>query len=392
MKRIIFVDDQPLVLQGLQRMLRSMRQEWEMEFVDSGAKALERMAAQSFDVVVSDMRMPSMNGVQLLERVAKLYPKMVRLILSGYADRDLTLQCVGTAHQFIAKPCDPAALKSTIERASHLDDSLKSERLKEFVGRMEFLPSVPAIYVSIVEKLNSPDATIEDVGNIIIKDVGMTAKILKLVNSAFFGMGHPVSSPLEASFFIGVDTIKALVLCIHAFAQFDQRKLGGLDITALMDHSMRTGARAKFIAQQVEASPKVADDCFVSGLLHDTGKLVLAANHPEDYARVIGLVANDGVPWHQAEQQIFGADHGTVGGYLLGLWGLPVPVVEAIALHHTPGVILNPVFSPLAAVHVANALERTDQGDAQLDNEYVRAVGLEGFVEEWRTNLGSAAA
>ena len=103
--RILFVDDEPLVLQGLQRMLRPMRNEWEMAFVESGRRALEEMATLPFQVVVSDMRMPGMNGAQFLSHVQELYPRTVRLILSGHADKDLIMKCVGTAHQFLAKPC-----------------------------------------------------------------------------------------------------------------------------------------------------------------------------------------------------------------------------------------------------------------------------------------------
>src|SRR5437762_9749706 len=156
-KRVLFVDDEPLVLQGLQRMLRHMRQEWEMEFVDSGPKALEAMASNPFAVIVSDMRMPGMNGAHLLNEVMKRYPKTVRLILSGHADQDLIMKCVGSTHQYLTKPCEPEALKATVRRASALAGSLQNEKLLQLISQMDRLPSIPALYVEVMEKLQRPE-------------------------------------------------------------------------------------------------------------------------------------------------------------------------------------------------------------------------------------------
>src|ERR1700733_7175339 len=151
-KRILFVDDEDFALRGLERLLRSMREEWDMEFVDSGEKALARMNGAAFDVIVSDMRMPGMNGAELLNEVMKHHPKTVRLILSGYADRDLILKCVGSTHQYLAKPCEAESLKAAVSRASNLEGSLQSERLKSLVGQMSRLPSIPSLYMQVVEK------------------------------------------------------------------------------------------------------------------------------------------------------------------------------------------------------------------------------------------------
>jgi HD-like signal output (HDOD) protein len=389
-KRILFVDDDPLVLTGLQRMLRSLRQEWDMEFVGSGTTALARMAETPFDVVVTDMRMPTMNGAELLTEVMRLHPKTVRIVLSGHTDKDLILKCVNSTHQFLSKPCESDSLKSTIQRACGLDNNLENERLKQLVARMERLPSLPSLYVEIVEKLNDPNTTIEDIGGIVGKDLAMTAQILKLVNSAFFGLSRPVSSPFEAAMYLGIDTIESLVLTIHAFSQFDDLKSCGFNLDALMLHSMNTAARAKLIAQLEEATGKGCDDCFVAGMLHDTGKLVLAANYPKDYERARQLMRGKNLSVCAAEKEIFGADHAGVGGYLLGLWGLPVPVVEAIALHHSPQQGTSPNFSALTAVHVANVLEheRTaaveGAGADELDSKYLATLGLTHRVNAWR--------
>lgn len=243
--QILFVDDEPLVLQGLQRSMRSMRNEWDMSFLDNAAAALAFMVETPVAVIVSDMRMPVMNGAQLLGEVMKRHPKTVRLILSGHADQELILQCVGSTHQFLSKPCDPEQLRATVRRAMDLESNLKNERLQQLVGRMEHLPSVPSLYSEIVDKMHDPEVVLEDVGAIIAKDAGMTAKMLKLVNSAFFGLRREVSSPAEAVSYLGLDTIKSLVLSMHAFSQFETANAAGFSLAAVWNHSMATAAAAK---------------------------------------------------------------------------------------------------------------------------------------------------
>lgn len=392
-RRILFVDDEPMVLQGLQRMLRGMREEWDMEFLDGGAKALARMAEQPVDVVVADMRMPGMNGAELLNEVMKRHPKTVRLILSGHADKDLILQCVGSTHQYLSKPCDPDSLKATVLRASSLDGTLQSESLKKLVGQMTRLPSIPTLYMEIVDKANQPDSSLEDVARIIARDPGMTAKILKLVNSAFFGLRRELSSTEEAVAYIGLDTIKSLVLSIHAFSQFAHANAGGLTMESLWAHSLNVAARSKLIAQLEQADRKAVDEAFTAGMLHDIGKLVLAANMPEVFAQSVRLAEAEGLEFYRAEVQVLGASHADIGGYLLGLWGLPVPVVEAIALHHQPGLMPQPAFSPLTIVHAADVLvwegmaAATAMGRPQLDVDYLAAVGMTERVTVWRETL-----
>lgn len=392
-KRILFVDDETLVLDGLRRMLRPLREEWDMEFCDSGAGALARMAETSFDVIVSDMRMPGMTGAELLSRVMQRHPRTVRLILSGHADRDLILKCVGSTHQFLAKPCDPEAIKATVRRAAATDDALQSDALKALVGQMSRLPSIPSLYRDIVEALQDPDVPMAVVGRIIGQDIAMTAQILKLVNSAYFGLRRRVSSPDEAATYLGLDTLRSLVLSLNAFSQFETIKVEGFSFAELWHHSLQTGAAAKAVAHAELAGRKVADEAFVSGLLHDTGKVVMAANFPERYAEVIRLMHAERLEPCAAERRVFGANHPDVGGYLLGLWGLPVPVVEAIAFHHRPLSAAERVFSPLTAVHVADALVQSvgttdDAGtDPRLDYTYLNDLGLVARVPAWREVL-----
>jgi HD-like signal output (HDOD) protein len=391
-KRILFVDDETMILQGLQLMLRSMRANWEMEFVDSAEAALRLLEQKPVDVIVSDMRMPGMNGAELLTEVMKRHPTTVRLILSGYADKDLILQCVGSTHQYLAKPCNADSLKATIARASRLEDSFRNGRLKTLVCRMDSLPSIPALYLQLVEKTSRADSSLEEIGAIVSRDIGMTAQILKLANSAFFGLGRQLSSAGEAVSYLGLDTIKSLVLSAHAFSQFEKAETGSLKIESLWSHSLQVASFAKRISKLENQDPQAVEEAFTAGMLHDIGKLVLAVNLPNEYTEATRL-AHSGVELPLAEHQVFGADHADVGGYLIGLWGLPVPVVEAVALHHCPSRAMQTPFSPLTSVHAANVLElqRPESVNGapapRLDSEYLGRVGVSSRLDAWRKAL-----
>ena len=361
MRRILFVDDEPNVLEGLQRMLRPMRHEWQMAFAVGGERALEILRAHHVDVVVSDMRMPGINGAQLLTEVMRHYPHIVRIILSGYADEELTLKSVGLAHQYLSKPCDAETIKSTVSRACALRDLLTNESLQLLVSQMQSLPSLPSLYAELVEQLQSPDSSVKKVGEIISQDLGMTAKILQLVNSAFFGVRRHISNPAEAVGLLGLDTVMTLAMTIQVFSQFKHDEKSGFSPNTLWFHSLRVGMLAKRIAQSENQDSEVIKDAFTAGLLHDTGHLVLASNLPKHYSQALMLTKTEGLSQEEAERQVFGATHAEVGAYLFGLWGLPNPIIETVAFHHHPGRCLAHQFTALTAVHVGNALEHEIQ-------------------------------
>lgn len=390
MKRVLFVDDEPNVLQGLRRMLWPLRSEWDMEFVDSGPKALEVMAQRPFDVVVTDMRMPDMDGAQLLGEVMRRYPQTVRIVLSGHSDKEMVMRLVGPAHQYLAKPTDPDTVKETVARACALRELLSSEQLKQLVAGIKSLPSIPALYTELVEELRSPDASIRNVGEIISKDVAMTAKILQLVNSAFFGLRQQVSSPAQAAGLLGLDTIQALVLSVKIFSEFDAGRVAHFSPERLWHHIMYTAASAKAIAKAEGLDRKMVDNAFTGGLLHDVGKLVLAANFPSQYGEAAAAASAKTRSMIELERETFGATHMEVGAFLLGIWGLPDPIVEVLAFHHQPRARPGREVGPLTAVHVADVFSHemgagTELGmPPELDQSYLKELGVENHLEKWR--------
>lgn len=366
------------------------QERWDIQFASGAAEALAMMEKQPFDVVVSDMRMPGMSGADLFQEVMKKYPKSSRLIMSGYADQEQIAKCIGATHQFIAKPFDIKLLKNTIWRVCALDGWLLDEKLRGVVAQLYSVPSLPSLYFRIMDALASPTAGVDTIGAIVAKDPAMTAKILQLVNSAFFGIARKVSSAVEAVQYLGVGRVRSLVLSLHVFTCFDKLKIPNFSIERVWAHSMATGMLAQKIAKAERADRNDQDEAYVAGMLHDIGKVMLASSFSDQYATAVTIATEKKMPMIEAEREVFGVSHAEVGAYLLGLWGLPISIVEAVALHNAPRCAGLKVFSPLAAVHAASVFENEiyDNGlggeVAKIDDEYITELGLTDRVEDWR--------
>lgn len=382
MNRILFVDDERNVLEGLRRMLYVHRNEWEMTFVSSGAEALKRLSESPYDLLVTDVRMPEMNGIQLLEEVVKRYPQVIRMVLSGTADAELTLQSVSLAHQYLMKPCDAQTLRATVQRALCLRLLLSNSDLRDKISQVQSLPSIPAVYAELVQVLRSDDASPQAVGAIMARDMGMTAKVLQLVNSAFFGVRREITSPLEAVVYLGMETVQSLVFTVSAFSQFRLPSPCSFSVQDLHRHSLAVGTLARGIAKSMHLPPASVDHTFVGGLLHDIGKLVLVSSYPEQYQSAIERAREGAIAVNESEHNIFGTSHGEIGAYLLWLWGLPDPVTDILALHHYPSRDTQ-VAPAVVAVHVANALVN-GASEQDIDLDCLRTMKLEDNLHEWR--------
>ncbi len=395
--KVLFVDDEANVLSGLRRMLRGQRKVWEMQFANGGAAALDLMETESFDVVVSDMRMPGIDGAELLGRVSDLYPHTVRLVLSGQSEHEKIMRAVGPAHQFLSKPCEPDVLVSTIERACELRAQLDDPAVKGLTSQINSLPSLPCVYKELLAELNSHEPSIETVGEIISADLAMTAKVLQLVNSSFFGLPQHVTCPQHAVTLLGINVIQPLVLTANAFAAFKEPELECYSLRASLDHGLAVATTAKAIAEAEASDSQLVDDAFIAGMIHDLGKLVLAANLPERYCQAVTRAQAESISVSDAERDEFGTTHAEVGAHLLGLWGFPNPIVEAVAFHHQPSAAKGTDFSPLTAVHVANVIHshrlpdeaRVDRPSP--DREYLQSLSLKTDFETWDELVAEAA-
>ena len=383
--RIVFVDDELNILQAMRRSLHGMREEWNMEFASSAAAALESLAKTPADVIVSDMRMPGMDGWQLLAEVKRLYPQTVRLVLSGHADPSSVMLAVGTAQLYLAKPCESGALKAAIVQTQMLRQLLSSDRLALLVGEVGMLPSAPTAFQEILACLQDPEASLADAAQIIGRDVAMTANIMKLVNSAFFGSRRPITTADRAVAYLGMDTLGALVLGHSVFQSGVATGIAGFSLEKLWQHSLQTGAAARAIAFSENLSAAKADEAFLAGVLHDVGKVVFATK--------AAALSNDTDAVDIVAQME--AHHAEVGAYLLGLWGFPNSIVEAVAFHHAPHRASENALSLAGIVHIADRLvhlrseNRSGSIDTGLQAGFLEGVGLDHCLPKWSSAVES---
>ena len=389
-KQILFVDDEPMVLKGLQRTLRKMRDEWDMTFTSSGQEALAILDTNQMDVIISDMKMPEMDGTQLLAEVKKRHPHIVRLILSGHVEQETTIKSIQFAHQCLSKPCDVEVLKQTLAKLFTVRDILSDNAIKKIVSQIESLPSLPSIYTEIVAEMQSDDPAIKNVAAIIAKDMSMTAKILQVVNSVFFGLSQKIGNPQQAVMLLGLDTIKSLVLSTKIFSEFSQRNYVWFNIDSLFNHSITVSTYAKAIVNNEKMDQELVNFSLMAGLLHDLGKLILATNFKDTYRQVLTETHNSEHNLWELELEAFGTSHAEIGAYLMGLWNLETPIIEAIAFHHCPAKSASNQMGLLTAVHAANALDHKNnseqplESNLQLDHEYLDRLGISNRISEWR--------
>lgn len=387
-ERILFVDDEQRVLDALRRMLRGMRNEWDMLFVPSGRQALEVMDAEPVSVVISDMRMPQMNGEQLLREVATRNPDALRIVLSGQSDQEAIYRSMNIAHQYLTKPCDGETIREVIARACALRDTLADDDLKQMLARLNSLPSPPEVYKRLLAELQNPEASIACIGELIATDVSLSARVLRLVNSALFSLNTTITEPAHAVLMLGMETVRTLLMSVHLFAQFEGHEDCERLVQQVSEHSVAVASLAKRIAVSEKAERTMANHAFTAGMMHEVGLLVLAVNEPDQVGDVLRLSERKEISPLEAERRLLPATHAQMGAYLLGLWGMPNPILEAVAFVENPSSCPTSEFSPLVAVHVADALIHELSGcplrGHGLDRGFLADIGLEHRLTRWR--------
>lgn len=388
---ILFVDDEDNILRGLKRMMRPKREDWDTVFASSGLEALACLEKQHIDVVVSDMRMPGMDGAALLTQVQTLYPQIVRIVLSGYAEKEAILKTIGPSHQYLAKPCDPDKLIETIQRSIRLRVLLRSGPLRKIVSGMQRIPTLPKIFATVVKELDYEYASAESLADKISQDIGVSTHLLKLTNSAYFGLPMPATSPKQAITFLGFENVKAIVLLGGIFDQIRGNQSVSDIVEKLSRRSMQLGLLARAIAEENGLSQEEQDQSYCTGLVSHVGTLLLVANWPDEYGGMVRLIEQERLPVVEAEMEIFGATHSELGAYLLGLWGFNDSIVEAVAFHHNPDSCSGDVSGILLATHVAqhllrvkrNPSVREDRFAQSIDQDFLNKLGGEDDMKRW---------
>ncbi len=326
---ILFVDDEVNILQALKRMLHTYRQEWEMTFCSNSEAALGLLRDQHYDVLVTDIRMPHVDGSRLLFESFLYQPETMRCVLSGYADRDQAVNVAGTAHQFLSKPCTKEAIECMVQRARQSSERLPTGEVRRAVARISAVPCRPTVLRELNRELQLAQPNLETVANLIASDIGMSAKIMQLVASSFFGRCAAVFCPREAVALLGVELIAGLLREMGIFTPLLVEK-EVLDIDALCASSMLAAEITRNESLEQGLNERAANVAFISTYLRSVGTIVLAHLFSDQYRQVVKLVAQQALQTEQAEQRILGTTSSNVGGYLLAIWGFPQHVVDAV--------------------------------------------------------------
>jgi HD-like signal output (HDOD) protein/CheY-like chemotaxis protein len=388
--RLLFVDDMRTILMSLERLLRKHQDEWDMSFANSGSQALEMLEKESFDIIISDVVMPKMNGIELLEIVKQRYPSMIRFVLSGHADHQTLIKSVGTTHQFMAKPCDRNILIAAISRALALRNLFHNDDLQVLVKDSSSIPTLPELYMELTTELSSNHGSAEKIGEIISKDITISAKVLQLVNSAFFGVSRNIDSISQAVSLLGAETINSIVLTTTVFHKFNDAQVSSFDIQEIYGHSIAVGASACQLAKQAGLEKHDAEEALLAGMMHDLGVLVLIDSGNKIWKELYINRHNSNVPLHFLEREQLGITHAEVGAYILGVWGLSNHIVEAVAYHHFPGLAPTQEFGPLAAVYLANYACRkqssTTDYSEELDVRFLSGLKIDDLINDFLEN------
>jgi putative nucleotidyltransferase with HDIG domain len=366
------------------------RDNWRFTFAHGGDEALVALDEQEFDAVVANLILPGMSGAELLQEVRHRRPDVWRFLRAQPEAVAKADGWAAAAHQVIDLPVGVEDIQTRLNLAFTQQVWKPTPVAETLLSTCPLLPSPPKLYYRMVEQLSSPTASLEKIGDLIEQDAPMAAKILQMVNSALFALQLKVNRASDAVLYLGVETTKAVVLMAHTVSCFQSLKRIALPAEKILTHSFHTARYARWIAQQECPRGQTSDQAFTAGLLHDIGKFLLAANRGEAYARAIEYACKGPMTLQQAEVDFFGVDHAELGGCLLASWGIPQPIVDAVALHHKPSWLSDSGFSAVTAVHVANILANEQHAiglgftPSEFDLDYLETGGYADAIEGWR--------
>jgi HD-like signal output (HDOD) protein/CheY-like chemotaxis protein len=374
--RVLFVDDEPNILSGVSRMLLVASPEIDVELAASGAEALGILQAETVDVVVTDMRMPVMDGMQLLVKVRERWPNIVRIVLTGETSHEKAVRMVPIAHQYLLKPCSGEEMVGVIARTQAVLARLDDSNMRELVGGLSALPSLPETYRRLSEALDNPSTPSAQIARIIESDPPIALKLLQLANSAFFSRRIATNDVAGAVVQMGVDTIRHVVLQLAAF------QIGATARPSVQLHLRELQGRALRVANcasELVPSASQRAHAFMAGLLCDIGQVVLATVQEERWANVIANANKSARPLEVVEREILGVSHAEVGALLMGVWGLPHFAVESAACHHDGDSLTSSKLDIVGAVCLANLLVDAKKGDPGIwDRPNLRSI-VDGY-------------
>lgn len=383
-RRVLVVTDDPAARRSLRDTFAPLLSEWEPTFAP-GPEAVAQLNGARYDSLVADAHLHANGCAELLTEARRRNPSMARIVLAAPGRMEV-IGLVALAHRVLPRPCPPDELIGAIQRAHSLRELMNSPSLAALVGRLTTVPALSAVYTRIAEELAFPDFSLAAVGGLVSQDVGIAAKLLQMANSALVGLRRPASTPSQAVRILGADLTRTLVLAVDLFSHYNPYALKPFSIEALWAHSQAVAELASAIAASERTDERVVRESALAGLFLDIGRLTLASQLTGPYKEVLSLTRYHRMSVVEAEKQVLGTSHAEVGAYLLGLWGMPDGLVEAVAWHHSPSGCPGSGFTPLTAVHAADTILQ-DEAGTEPDWAYLERLGLREHYPTWKRLL-----
>lgn len=342
--------------------LADMGLDWDICRIADPVAALELQSDLAVDVFVSSLSGGLHQGVALMAQLRSRYPEAMRILLLDEGNNFVASEALEYAHRLLHRPLDACELIEAVESVVDLRELLDNDELKQAVGRAGSLAPPPRLYLDLIQLLRDPEAGNGEIAELLSQDPAIVAKVLRLCNSAYFSNGRVIADIRAAVTRLGQHALHRLVLATEAYGG---SSMPGVDREAMQDRALRTSK----LARRLLAGPS-AELAATAGLLAEVGLLLPGVRGRDD---------PDGAG---------GPHYAEAGAYLLGMWGLPMPIVEAVARHHNPGGQRSGRgFWVAGAVHVASALV----ADAPVDEDYLRSVGMIDKLPLWRSMLEPVA-
>lgn len=365
---------------------------WEFVRFDSKDSLLLLLEEQLCDAVIIPCTMRAQVDIEFMTRVSNIQPSAVRIFLGAeYWNATHKAKAADIAHRIYPSAVKVEEIGDSLEYQIKLLKLLNRTSLQAYVGKVGCLPSPPKLYTQLTDAVNSEMADLTEISEIVEQDPAVVAQVMKQVNSAFFGFNRTITDLKEAISMLGVRNLRSLALSSQLNNQFkSSNDWDRFSFEQLNQRSLLVARLAQALCRRAGANKITQDQAFLAGLLHDIGVLIMASHDADQYKKLLNYSVKKQKPIYLVEKASFGFFHGEVAGALLALWNLPPQVIEAVMLHHVPHLSKETSFSPLTAVHVADAmLPSVDvEGDCDLASSlslrYLDQVGVMEEVPQWR--------
>ncbi len=365
---VLFLDDEEAILSSLRSLFR--REGYQLSFFTRGADAISYIRNHPIDVIVSDMRMPEMSGIEFLNHAAGISPEAARIILSGYEDKAVVLRSLskGLAHHYFLKPWNDEGFRLIISQSIEMQAELRRSELKNLHNSLSALPAPPKFHETLNALLTNDDTYLREIIAEIEKSPAIVVKLLRVANSVYFGVRKNITTVNDAVRFIGLEYVASLVVAIEAFhsafAKSNEALSGSME--KVWNRSVHRAVLAKHIAE-LDCDKAVSSTVYTASLLQDIGYVVRMCLTPLQYKRYEDLCTANSGECYETEARIFSVTHDDLGALLLELWNFPRVITAAIKQHHR-AASEDTVTRILQLATILEAGENGTHHDSELDS------------------------